>query len=151
MLCACGPVTPPAECHMVQLWPDPDGDGFGSGDSEPACLGEPGYAANDADCAPDDPRAHPGQTEWQSTAITGTKAVPLLWDFNCDKVESKRDIFVGLCGSTCNNIGTLPYWYDPFFGQPPACGAAGVWVVACGSTPSSACRRVDEPRVQACL
>ena len=65
----------------VELWPDPDGDGYhdGSGDPIMGCVGISGYAADWGDCAPSDPLRHLDAEE----VCNGL-------DDNCDNLTDER-------------------------------------------------------------
>jgi hypothetical protein len=66
----------------AELWPDDDGDGYyalRTGTPLLGCVGIPGYAAEDGDCAPQDAEVHPAAME----VCNGI-------DDNCDGREDER-------------------------------------------------------------
>jgi hypothetical protein len=69
------------ESTEIELWPDPDGDGYHnwSGTSTMGCLPLEGYAAKGGDCDSDDPARSPGLVE-----------VCNLIDDNCDARVDER-------------------------------------------------------------
>lgn len=100
-------------CPLVRLYPDSDGDGFGSA-LRPAvevCEGTPGYVANNKDCADEDERARPGQRTPQDSAhpVRGPVNSPPpqdridQLDFDCDKRVVCFDAAAG--GSPCDPYG----------------------------------------------
>ena len=63
-----------------EIWRDADSDGFGTGDSDLACVVTDGYAAIDGDCDDDDPFVNPAAREWANNGQ----------DDNCDRIEGVR-------------------------------------------------------------
>lgn len=160
MLAACGPVAPDAVCDLsLEMYRDKDGDGFGGGAPQTMCWDSPGWVVNGLDCADEDPRAFPGQTEWQTVPIMGATTGGLQWDFDCDGVETQRWRYGISCyatGSSCY-ITTPPVptpdgdWDLGYpAGDTPACGATAQWLYSCRAY-GTVCLRDADRRVQACL
>lgn len=163
LLCACGPVESDGVCDFsTELWRDLDGDGFGGGAPQTLCFGTPGWVTNDLDCAPEDPRAFPGQVEWQNVPVNGLSTTGLAWDFDCDGQVVKRWLPSAQCyttdptptGSCYQGISSLPtpdgYWRETqTTGGVPECGVMRPWIYRCGGAPYD-CLAFSENRVQAC-
>lgn len=112
---------------------DRDDDGF------LACARE--YLARD--CADDDPRAHPGQREFFTTAVVGVGG----FDFNCDGIEQLEFPTQGGCFPTLN-AGVVECLYVPgwFSTGMIECGAPTAWVESCDGADASLlvrCLNVD--------
>jgi len=140
--------TPVATGNIYYV--DADGDGYGSmliaGVS--AATAPAGYVSNKLDCADGDSRAHPGQTAFFTTPITGATYLPLPYDFNCDGVETPEypTAIAGACwtASPCSSGGS-----NVWDGSVPQCGNVGSWLLQCRLVGSS-CTPVTNSRTQAC-
>lgn len=88
---------------QLTVYPDMDGDGFGTGEGTLECEVPEGFADAGGDCADEDERAFPGQTEYFETPIMGATTGP-AFDFDCDGEERQLH---GRCSPnpTCLNGG----------------------------------------------
>lgn len=134
---------PEAGCRTVLRYPDKDHDGFGVNGETPreVCADDPRFVDNNADCADLDARAHPSQTAFFETPITGpvsgaANASSANWDFDCSGVVEEE-----LSGTTavCGTAGAK---------RPVGCGAKNFWdgaVPSCGQTAAwcNSCDHVD--------
>lgn len=121
-----GDASPDQSCASPRLmYPDSDGDGFGSVASAGAmlCPPAPGYVDNNEDCADGDPRAHPRQMGFFGEPVIGPAAK--RYDFNCDGVD-EPDAHVCDSATICSNRGYTEC-ETPF---APSCW--GTEVQACG-------------------
>ena len=74
----------------VMMYIDIDGDGYGSSlsDGKMLCDPSPGYVTNDYDCADNDGRAFPGQTNEELAAPIYGDSITSEYDYNCDGMYS---------------------------------------------------------------
>jgi hypothetical protein len=158
VLLSCGPVDPETcESILIEMHRDLDGDGFGGGAPQTVCAGTPGWVNNGLDCADGDPRAFPGQTEWQARPISGPTTGGQAWDFDCDGLETRRWLASASCyvntvsGGCYSTSGPVEgYWPRGVTGPAPACGEQEDWIFTCVSA-ALQCRGNSERRTQACL
>lgn len=159
------PVDAGQTCAQSQFWPDSDNDGFGSslGPSIMACSAPVGFVGNSLDCADQDSRARPGQADFQTQPITGTRAVS-PFDFNCDgREETRFGLQSGLCIGVRASGGTS--LYDCTDGRGGAggsgksgvwndvaanCGQTGSWILTCATRSSTFQCATLEQRTQGC-
>ena len=140
----------PTPCQgPVRWWPDHDGDGFGDMLERPVaiCGDTRGFVTNGEDCADRDERAHPGQTNPQSTSVVGVSG-KAAFDFNCDGVSAPTETGVGYCesnGQMCQRVNRI--WQ----GTVPACGQFGAWIEDCAVALNAQCRIDLRSNVQRCL
>lgn len=139
----------PAPCSAPAIWyRDEDDDGYGAANTAPRSICDDdtrGYAQNALDCDDSDDRAHPGQTQPQSTPRRGP-ATP-SFDFDCDGVETRTRTGTATC-SGCelvNRSGTGGWQAEP------ACGVEGQIVTGCRSVGPGTCSPAYTPAVQTCL
>lgn len=130
--------TDASSCTKVMMYPDKDGDGFGAAleAAVAVCPGTAGFAGNNMDCADGDARAHPGQSSYFGTPITGLANV-MPYDFNCDsKIEVQYPSFAQ-CSVSAHPAG----WQGENI-PLPACGETGALnVTACEElSTKQACR-----------
>ena len=112
-------------CDLPRAYyPDQDGDGFGSVAAAPvmACTPPANHVANRLDCADGDSQAAPGQSQFFSTAVQGSAAVP--FDFNCDgSQEPEVDYPAQVCNNRGNNVCDITFSEPVWLGTAaPDCG-----------------------------
>lgn len=129
------------------FYEDADGDGFGNpSKSVQACVAPPKTVTDGTDCADDDPRAFPGQTQFFHTPRPDGS-----YDFDCDGKSSIRLTQRASCEEdpATRKCSATSGWD----GKVPDCGQAGEWswnecrteLVADPPTPSD--MPVDTPPV----
>jgi len=93
------------------------------------------FATVEDDCCDSNANAFPGQTAWQTTAMTynaSTCPVTLVWDFNCDDVETKQYTET-LVSVTCSDTKVPGECHNDNSGNTGwqsgirACGDTGTW------------------------
>ncbi len=104
---------------------------------------EPTTSALTRDCNDGNALVHPGQTAYQTTAISGAPAA-VDFDYDCDGVETRRTTTAGVCSGTLGLCSLSQGW----FGGVPACGADAEWILTCAGL---GCTRGAESRTQGCL
>ncbi|MCA9665076.1 MAG: putative metal-binding motif-containing protein [Myxococcales bacterium] len=131
---------PRADSQCPAIFADEDGDGFGDPFRVEHHCGPilPGYVTRGGDCADNDPRAHPGQTEaFKIGRPDGA------WDFDCDGhaelVPGAR--FAGCKWGEGRCLGEG--WAD----KEPRCGEASLYL-RCTLVPGSKGDTNGEPRCE---
>lgn len=126
----------------VPLYPDADGDTYGSAAAAAACICPqvPGFSPNNADCSDSDANARPGQANF----FTVPRRLTGGFDYNCNGVEEQR--FTEPFGG-CFFIQGECEMENGWTGPVPACGQSGNYrscTGTCGgstvSTVTQACR-----------
>ena len=93
------------------LWPDQDGDGFGTGSSAEVCAGATGYADQDGDCDDEDATRSPG-----AALICGDEI-----DQDCDTLPD--------CDLPTGTAAVADVARTRFYGEPGgALGSAVAWL-----------------------
>jgi len=108
--CQCQGVTCAAGVACQIFYRDADGDTYGNASGTIAlntaaagCMGSTppaGFVADNTDCDDGDANVHPGQTAFFTTASAGLH----IWDYNCDKVQTKQT--PEYPGGSCKFCGT---------------------------------------------
>jgi len=137
-------------CTKKTFFKDGDGDGFGDPKQKVEACDQPnGSVENDKDCNDADKNAHPGQSGWFYWPMKGYgSSDPLAFDFNCDKVHTKRrPVAHSSCyykNGSCEGSG----WNNNYV---PDCAKWGWWVectkASSGRTP---CIKALSQKVQSC-
>jgi hypothetical protein len=142
----CDPATSPPECHESTLvFCSPQGINeqtqCPAGCEQGACCPDQDqdtYSPCTGDCADQDPRVNPGQTEFQTTV--GDNG----FDFNCDGSNTKEypnQVSCVLSGGTCTGSG----WVEVV----PDCGSPGQLAIC--QKKANECEQVVQQQTQGCL
>lgn len=106
---------------LATFYEDADGDGFGNpAKTVKGCTAPPGYVADGTDCADDEPRAFPGQTQFFHMPRPDGS-----YDFDCDGKSSIRLTQRAACEEdpAAHRCSAVSGWE----GRVPDCGQAGEW------------------------
>lgn len=130
-------------CKTSTFYKDGDGDGYGDpAVTVKACKQPSGYTSDSQDCDDADASAHPGQIGYFAVPTSGTKT----YDYNCDKLEEKKDDALASCVWTA-----LACSGDGWGASVPGCGTSGVWI-ECVKKPGypPGCNKKTSSKVQSC-